>query len=179
MKSKLALILTLISSPLIAQDYDVIGRDMSYSETSTWSNINWVGHLGIEKNAKVYNMLPSISSKKTITGLDNYLHLTDRNTFKNEGNNYWGTKYEDSTPNDSKIGTFLSLVELAGASYTFYAYNNKNPEVTYNERTKSYSFKRGVLRCDGLVRNALIYGGHEKSSILYPSYVYNNVKNER
>lgn len=180
MKIKIiGLLIALNSTSSLAENYDVLGRDMSYSETSRWSLINWIGHLGIEKDNKVYNMLPSPSGNAEITGFETYLHLTDIETFKNAGDNYWGTKYEDPTGDAHKIGDYLYIAKTVGVDYTFYAYNTSNPRVTYNSRTGTYNFYKGRLRCDSLVRNALVAGGHYKSSIITPAYVFNNVKNFR
>ena len=175
----LSIILVSLSISVTAKDYDVHGRDMSQAERSILSSVNWLGHLGMEKNKKIYNMLSTKSPNKTVTGLDNFLHVTDIKKFKNEGDNYWGTKYEDPLPTDSNIGYFLSIVRLAGAVYTSTAIFNKNPQKLYDERTNDFTYIRGVLRCDGLVRNALVYGRHKKSPILYPKYVFNKIKNTR
>lgn len=173
------LALTLSATTTQAEDLDVYARDMSFEETSKWSNINWVGHLGIEKDSKIFNMLPSISPIKTSLGQDNYMHRTEIQDFKNEGDNFWGVKYEDSTANDWKIHDYLNIIRHVGAVYSIRSNDNYNPYMIYNKRTKTYVYVRGKLRCDVLVRRALMQAGHKKSSLVTPGYVYDNIKNNR
>jgi len=171
--------LLIFSTNIYAKDRDVYGRNMTYTSTSYFSYLNKFGHLGIEKGGVIYNMVPSISSNKTLLGQDNYLHLTKIKTFKNASNKFYGVKYDSPRSKDYLTNRYLDYVRLIGADYSFYINETRNPSVSYNRRTKRYSFHKGILRCDTMVLLSLKSGGKKYNGFTAPIPIFNSMKNYR
>jgi hypothetical protein len=166
MKSKalpILLVLT-VSQTTLAYDGDVHGRDMTYTNLP-FSLINFSGHMGLEKDGKIYNMLPSPSNVKTKYGQVNYLVASEKNFFNDQPKNkYWGAKYDYVVLPVMKDR--IQKVMDIGADYSFYASNTKDPKLSLSFRTGKYTPTKGVYRCDTFVANTLKASG----ASVYPAY---------
>lgn len=176
MKNILLTILLLVPVQAFSKEYEVYGRDMDYPTTNDLSFFNKYGHLGIEYKGKVYNMIPGYSRYlRTENGSKTSLRITNKNNFKNAGTNFWGIRHESYRYNRYKVGQYLERVKTIGSDYTFRAVS-RSPRVSKN-RKGEWIPKRGLLRCDTLVGNALktAYKHHNKWTSS-PKLVFNRVK---
>lgn len=171
--------LFLVINPVFSNDFDIHGRDMTFP-SSPRNIINPVGHVGIEYNSKVYNMLPSVSSIKTMYGQYNYLHLRDVSKYTTDSKNYWGAKYENLTDTSSLID-YLNSSKNIGVDYTYFSILSSDPSIYYDKKTKKYLPKRGVHRCDTFVISGLSEGGVDYGVFAFaqPWYVFNSLSNTR
>ncbi len=176
MKNILLTILLLVPVQAFSKEYEVYGRDMSFPTTDNRSFFNKFGHLGIEYKGKIYNMISGYSRNlRTKDGSKTSLRITKINNFKNAGNNFWGIRHESYRYNRYKVGQYLERVKTIGSDYTYRA-ASISPHVSKN-RKGEWVPKRGLLRCDTLVGNALrtAYRHHNKRTST-PTLVFNRVK---
>ncbi len=177
---------SLISSVAYSQNYDVYGREMTYTGIKSLANI--LGHVGIEKNSKIYNMLPN-ARQKTLLGqytdmkkstISNFVYGKNANgDITIDEDEFWGIKYQDSTRDDWKMFRYLARIDYYGANYSFYADDNVDPKVYWNRRTQSFQYRKAKLRCDGLVKRTLEQAGHNFGSLQTPWYIFSSMENDR
>ena len=115
----LILLLFFTVNSVYADNLDIHGRDMLYS--GFWKILNPLGHVGVEYQSTVYNMLPTVSPTKTLFGQDNYLNIISVSNFKKDLKKYWGARYEKLSTPSSAID-FLASSKSIGIDYSMYPF---------------------------------------------------------
>ncbi|WGZ93996.1 MAG: hypothetical protein QJT81_19755 [Candidatus Thiothrix putei] len=166
-----------------ANNFDIHGRDIVYIDGYWRFQSGWVGHLGVEYSNLVYHILPENSAgcDGTVTklGQKSCLHLTSLPAFKEPIPNfkgYWGVRY-DYPPSPMGVLLFLDLAKKVGVDYTPLPAASEAPSITYNARTKKYSYNRGRYRSDTFAMKALASGGKNYGLLdnVQPKYVFRHL----
>jgi hypothetical protein len=169
--------LLLVGSNVQSAPGDVQGRDLNVSILGS------IGHIGLEGNNSVYEMLgPTRSSEFNLR--TSSLHKNSVGNFKNSGT-YWGSKYSNllnSSQHRWRITDYIvpnaHVMYRLGAEYSYTAIPRHSKGVIYSNGRKRLT-KIGAYRCDSFVKSMYGTGGVSLGYVTLPKYIYNILPNKR
>ncbi len=154
---------------LLANDGDVHARDLNKKIISI------LGHVGIEFNNNIYEMLGDQTHTSDYGYTSNFFY---RSLYDIKHTGYYhGAKY-DSNINAYQSKYLTATIYRIGATYTKWAFLSSAPDC-YSNRRGNTVCEVGKLRCDTLVKLSLQYGNVYVSNFPSPIGIMMELPNWR
>jgi len=158
------------TSTVVADDFDVHGRNMTYPSLPQ-SVGNFIGHLGIEYRGRIFNMLPDYYRRAY--GGTSQLKATSIYAYINASPVYWGARNAGSIY-EKGTSTRIAETYVYGAKYTYWGGFQSAYKRVKNGRT---TYIPGKYRCDTFVASSLRAGGFNVGRVATPRSVFNKIPN--